>query len=186
MSTPRRYQPIPDPEHLIDALATIKSRCTRCPECDTDWLWNGVAKDEMWRAYFQLNGVRHGVRRTVYAATARKPLLDGQIVATKCECPNCLNPELLFAQTRADKLIRQIATGGIFHAQHRASIKTSVRANGIAKLNVTKVQEIRSSDESSTVLAERFGVSPQTIRHVRSHKTWNDVTFFAGLGARHV
>ena len=54
-----------------------------------------------------------------------------------------------------------------------------------AKLTLDQARTIRMSDESGTVLAERYSVSRQTVNRIKAGTAWREVsTPFAGLGAR--
>jgi hypothetical protein len=69
--------------------------------------------------------------------------------------------------------------------KHRLAVANAIRNSRVAKLNPERVHEIRSTDVSAAELAQRFGVTPETINQVRAHKIWRDYSSpFAGLGAR--
>ena len=43
------------------------------------------------------------------------------------------------------------------------------------KLSASEVKAIRESQEMRKTLAERYGVTPRTISHIRSRETWGYV-----------
>ncbi len=184
MSAPKSYQTTPAPENLATVLAKILARCQRCPSCETDWLWVGNHHDEIWHATIQSDGVRYNVRRTVHAAHSKAPLAPGNVLTTRCECQNCLNPGLIAVQTKGDVVRRQTALGLLHHAQHRAAIDRARREKRQTKLDMTKAREIRASEDSLDELAEQYGVSREAVRRVRANQNWRETTPFSGLGAR--
>ncbi|MGC4396007.1 hypothetical protein [Hydrogenophaga sp. T2] len=184
MSSPKAYLPSPAAGALIDVLAKIRARCKLCPACVTPWLWSGNHQDAIWHAQIQLEGTRYNVRKTVHAAHATKPLGPGEVVTTRCECPNCLNPELLVTETKGDVVRRQTAQGLHHHAQHRAAIDRARREKRETKLDMQKAREIRASEAPLRELAQRYGVSAEAVRRVRANLNWRETTPFSGLGAR--
>lgn len=184
MRQPRRYVGIPAPEDMQHVLAKIQDRCAVCPSCETKWLWIGNHKDEIWHATFETNFQRYSVRKTVHAATAKKPLKAGSVVVTRCECPNCLNPELLATETKGDVVRRQTADGLLHHAAHRAAINRGRSTKRETKLDMAKAREIRASEASTRDLAKRYGVSPQAVSQVRLNRTWRESSPFQGLFPR--
>lgn len=87
---------------------------------------------------------------------------DGMWVLHRCDVRSCVNPSHLFIGTRKENvkdmlMKRRQATG---------------ERHGRAKLNNESVLEIRSSLESSSKLAARYGVSTEAIREVRVNNTW--------------
>lgn len=45
--------------------------------------------------------------------------------------------------------------------------------NNAVKLTLIAVNEIRSSNENSTILSKKYGISRRTISDIRRYKTWN-------------
>lgn len=73
---------------------------------------------------------------------------------------------------------------GAFKIQRVIAATKRSRAKG--KLNEQAAVEIRASDETLTVLAERYGVHFSLISKVKTGQAWREFggNPFAGLGAR--
>lgn len=168
--------------NLDDVKARIQARCAICPECGAKWLWVGNNSTEMHRAMIEVDGKRYGVKTTVYKATYGDPVRP--CVVTTCHEPACLNPELLKSVSKRHIVMRSIKEGKILNAEHRLMIVKGRRSRD-TKLDMEKAQTIRSSDKPMKELARDYGVSPETIRRVKSMEQW--VPFsnpFSGLGAK--
>jgi HNH endonuclease len=82
------------------------------------------------------------------------------LVCHTCDNPSCVNPSHLFCGTPLDNIRDMDAKGRrICNAPRRV-------------LKANDVKAIRDSNERPGVLANHYGVSRQTIRNVRSFRTW--------------
>lgn len=93
------------------------------------------------------------------------PIPDGLLVLHRCDNPTCVNPDHLFLGTNDDNMAdRQAKT-----RQARGE-----RA-GRARLKEAAVRDIRSSPASTKELAQKYSVAPETIKGVRSGRTWRHI-----------
>lgn len=123
----------------------------------------------MPRAMFQLSG-----RRLV----PRVP------IETTCDEKLCINPAHLRKTTVARIAQRKAAAGGWTGVLRCSKIATTKRASPLAKLTIELAREIRLSDETNIVLAERHDVDPSLIQGIKAGKRWRDYSNpFAGLMA---
>jgi hypothetical protein len=92
----------------------------------------------------------------------RGELPIGLCVLHKCDVRSCVNPEHLFLGTVQDNQSDAVQKGRIRNGE----------AHYNAKLTQSQVLEIRASTESSPKIAQRFGISPRAVRHLRKRETW--------------
>lgn len=86
------------------------------------------------------------------------PIGSGLVVCHRCDNPACVNPEHLFLGTQADNM---------------ADMRKK-RRNGWNNVKLTEaaVAEIRSSSESHSAVARRYGVVRTTIANIRHGVSW--------------
>ena|SRR5689334_17005961 len=133
-------------------------------ESGTCWLWQGYRHD----CGYGLLSIK---KRNFYAHRIawemfRGPIPDGMHVLHRCDVPACVNPEHLFLGTNDDNIADKVSKG----RQPRGETQ------GSSVLTDSDVKAIRSSQESSRLLAERFRVSQSNIYQVRTGRTWAHIT----------
>lgn len=92
------------------------------------------------------------------------------LVCHHCDNRQCVNPDHLFLGTCGDNVRDMHAKG-----RWKQNVRLVGELNPLSKLTEEMVHEIRSSGETITVLAARFGVTPGCIAHVRRRLTWRHV-----------
>ena len=112
-----------------------------------NWMWN--RQREGYGRIHLPDGSKPQAHR-VYYERHKGPIPKGFDIDHLCRNRRCVNPEHLEAVTRAENL----------------------RRGSRAKLNIEQVKEIRASSVRSGLLAERYGVSRETIISVRNGTTW--------------
>ncbi len=159
-------------------LKTIHDRCDEVGEC---WIW----KDAVGQHGYPIIRRRPGgcllVRRVAVALDGR-PAAPRQPVACTCNEKRCCNPAHL--KPSSPKAIGKAAAArGSFASKSRAAkIAAGKRSSGSAKLTMEQVREIRLSEDSGPVLAERYGVNRSLIGGIRRGTAWRDYSNpFAGL-----
>lgn len=95
---------------------------------------------------------------------------DALCILHRCDNPACVNPAHLFlgtmAENNADRDMKGRARGGSRPGEkHHA-----------AKLTDDQINEIRKATGLQREIAERFGVSQQSVSMIRNRKTWNHIT----------
>lgn len=106
---------------------------------------------------------------------ANGPMPKGTwVVMHMCDMPACVNPAHLKLGTQTDNL-RDMRSK---HRDHEGFAIEPIRgeAHHCANFTEADVRAIRASTESSTVIAERYGVHRTSIIKIRSRKTWKHVT----------
>ena len=61
---------------------------------------------------------------------------------------------------------------GAFLVPHRGGPPQHGENNGRSRLTLAQVEKIRTSTESISVLADRYGMGRTTISEIRARKTW--------------
>ena len=109
----------------------------------------------------------------------------GHIVRMTCECKKCIEPAHMKCTTY-QRLAKQLGALGVMSGPVRsAAIQKAKRNSKQCKLTLDAVRAIRASDETTIVLAARYGVAQAHISKVRKHKCQIDYQSpFTGLGAR--
>jgi len=69
----------------------------------------------------------------------------------------------------------RLSRGDSHYSRQQPELLARGVANGNAKLNEDKVRAIRSSSASDESLASDFSIHPDTIRQIRTYKTWKHV-----------
>ena len=180
-----------NPNPRIDALikeSMLMMRVVMNIEDDGEcWTWTG-AVNQQGHPIIHLRQPVHGhvgcltVRRYVFLLT-NGFLLPRQPIGCTCGDKLCVNPAHLY-QSSFSKVAKIAAKNGAWQGQDRA-IKISIAKRATAKLDPQKAAEIRMSDESGPVLAERYGVNRSLVNSIKRGLIWRDYSSpFAGLGAR--
>lgn len=136
------------------------------------WLWLG----KIWNGYGRLHhGWAHRIAWIVFIG----PIPMGKNVLHKCDLGICVNPDHLFLGTQRDNLQDCAAKRRngykIFHGENHWK----------AKFTADEVIQIKSSDLSRRELAQMFGVSEWTIKHVRSNRSWKKLQGETNVYGRH-
>ena len=124
------------------------------------WLWTGQLSPN---GYGILSATEWGNSAHRISWNIFKGKIDGELlVLHKCDVKTCVNPDHLFLGTHKD------------NSNDKVAKNRTIRGDKVkgSKLTEQKVLEIRNSNECWNVLANRYGVSPQTIYEVKAKKTW--------------
>jgi len=145
---------------------TIEANCI--PEPNTGcWLWTGHVNPQGYGRF----GTRHKAHRVSFEVH-NGPIPAGHHICHRCDQPGCVNPEHLFAGTRADNM-RDASRKGRFYGQGRPE------RNPQAKLTPTAAAFIRANyirghvEFGGRALAKTYGVSPAAISTVVRGKSWD-------------
>lgn len=162
-------------ERAGETLESIKTMCDIDGDC---WIWRGGLKDGaplMW-----LHNRQVLVRRVAYAL-ARGDDLDGSVVVRNvCDEARCVNPAHQVKHSRM-RLLRE--NGRKPHSQ-ATKLAMTLRARARSVLTPEAVAEIRESEAGRDELAERFGVTRETIRRVQVGESWAPLSGLFALGGK--
>ena len=151
---------------------TIEERFWRKVDvCGPDdcWLWGGRMSGN---GYGNIGrGPRDGGIITAHRLSYiihKGPIPDGFVVMHSCDNKRCVNPSHLSAGTIAENARQAVERG--LHPR----IAPKGTANGKAKLTPDMVRYIRANpDKQHLDIAREFGLSANTIRGVRTGRTWS-------------
>jgi hypothetical protein len=128
------------------------------------WLWEGAVN---WKGYGRMlwEGRSIGAHRALFFITSG-PVPRHIDVCHRCDTPACVNPDHLFAGTRADNM-------------RDASIKKRIRTPVLSgeacpnsKLTLAQVRHIKTDARSNRAMAKIYGVDKGTIAAIRNGITW--------------
>lgn len=125
------------------------------------WNWTGKKDKDGYGEYF-FDNKKSRAHRSVYRYFVAE-IPNGLVACHKCDNPSCVNPDHIFIGTTKDNAVDARDKGRAFVGEK----------NGRSKLTREIVGIIRSSDEDSAVLAERYGVSKHTISRAKNGGSWN-------------
>jgi hypothetical protein len=136
----------------------------------TCWPWKGSRT--VRGGYGQLNekGKLIKAHRFVLEWKLGRKITRGKMALHSCGNAPCCNPRHIYEGTAAQN--NQDAK------RHGTLYKIPVlrgEDSPSAKLTVAQVKEIRSSEESHTALAKKFGVTKQAIFRIRKRLSWRSV-----------
>lgn len=139
---------------------------TSSGEC---WLWTASKNSKGYGSY-KLNGnlvLAHRYSWEFFNGTIPK----GIFVLHKCDVRNCVNPKHLFIGTNRDNAIDMINKGRGYTPRGEK--------HGMSQLTQVHVDEIRKSYQRYTKgtfsqgwLAQKYGVSQQTVSRIVNNKAW--------------
>lgn len=128
------------------------------------WPWRyGSTKDGYGE--YRIGDSSGDVSSRVAYRIATGPIPNGMVVRHTCDNRLCCNPSHLVIGTHADNVADRVARGRSAKGE----------SHGKSVLNEMLVRVIRSSPLSDKYFADRLGVHEDTIRDVRSRKTWSHV-----------
>ena len=135
---------------------------------DGCWLWTGC-RDKKGYGRIMLDGHSERAYRHAWRLT-HGAIPDGLFVLHKCDNPPCVRPDHLYVGTKGDNLRDRISRfpetcpKGATHGQAKLS-----------QLEVNAIRRLSHRGHSANVLAGKFHVVPETIRDIRSGRTWKSV-----------
>lgn len=127
------------------------------------WIWLGAPTPKgygQYRKKGQKPQQAHRASWTVYNG----PIPEGMQVCHKCDVPSCINPAHLFLGTPADNSADMVRKG-------RSSKQRGMAASR-ARLTDQEVLAIRSSKETPSALASKYGISRCHVSNIRRRYCW--------------
>jgi hypothetical protein len=141
------------------------------------WLWFGTVNKTGY-------GKLTIKKKTVLAHRASVMYLrgedvsEGAFVCHHCDTPQCINPNHLYVGTAKDNYDDSVRRGrrpssyGKRRGEKRWSGEHRGENNPNAKLTLAEARFIASSNERTSALAKKFGVSVYTIKDIKKGRTW--------------
>jgi DNA-directed RNA polymerase subunit M/transcription elongation factor TFIIS len=127
------------------------------------WSWSGTI-DQDGYALLPFRGKLYRANRVALMVTGVNIDSD-KYACHRCGNQWCVNPSHIYAGTAS-----QNNNDKIRHGTHRQGSDMHS-----AKLSEQQVSEIRLSKESCSKIAQKYGVSPSNIKHIKNRRTWKHV-----------
>jgi hypothetical protein len=124
------------------------------------WDWT-AARDRCGYGRLKVDGGIKSAHRLSWVL-ANGPIPDGLHVCHTCDNPGCVNPVHLFVTDHRGNMADMAAKG-------RSPRGVASRS---AKLTRRDILAIRADDRLQRIIAEKYGVQPQTISSVKRRLTW--------------
>lgn len=123
------------------------------------------------------HGGRLSATRAAWMFAGKRAPGHGEVVVRVCDSYDCVHPEHLALRTRAELLrITQERLGPIWNSLHRIGTTRAVQTKHPSrKLTPEIAREIRMSDESCSVLAERHGIAKSRAIAIKAGRAWREV-----------
>lgn len=154
---------------ITHTLETLQARTIEEGDC---WLWQGYSQNNTPQVVAYPDGQKKmvSVRRLLRELATGRPQPDGHYGNT-CGNPLCVNPDHTIWKSDAAHM-RYMAKKRVVSNVTASKLRKYRVDSGQAKLCESKAQEIRLSQESGQVLADRFGVSRSWINKIRKGAAW--------------
>jgi hypothetical protein len=133
------------------------------------WIWMQATNIHGYGA-MKLGGRTARPHRAVFELVHGVRLSSDTDVCHRCDNRLCVNPDHLFAGTRADNMQDAARKGRTYKPNLRGEALTQ------SKLTEADVRGIRSDPRSGRALASIYGVERTTIGCIRRRETWRHVT----------
>ena len=155
------YRPMEDASGKAEKLAALLANTTPGGPDGSCMEWQGRVESA---GYGVIHEGRKKVRVHRETLSLAKSLPEGLFALHHCDNRRCINPEHLFAGTKADNNRDMTAKGRlvVFRGEDRTT----------AKLTAEAVAYIHASSDSHKALGLRFGVDRNLIRKVRAGQAW--------------
>lgn len=140
---------------------------------DECWLWRGSKNEAGYGRVPDEHGTMLLAHRAVWSVHHGKKIPNGMVLMHICDTPACVNPAHLKLGSQAENL-RDMREKGRGHDGF-AIEPIRGEAHHCANFTEDDVRAIRASEESSTVIAKRYGVHRTSIIKIRSRKTWKHI-----------
>lgn len=153
----------------VHTVESLKARTIVQGDC---WLWQGYSANNTP----QVGAYPDGKKTMVSVRKLMRELLSGQPqpaghYGQTCGNPLCVNPS--HTLWRGEKShMRHMAKKRKVTAVTAMKLREYRIKSGMAKIDEAQAEEIRMSNESGPVLAERFGVSKSWINKIKRGRAW--------------
>jgi hypothetical protein len=150
------------PKRITDTRLRIEADSIPVTESGC-WLWLGTVNHRGYGC-ISVNDKTHTAHRLAWEAW-QGPIAAGAYVLHKCDVRCCVNPRHLFLGDHAENMADMTRKGRSLYGEK----------NTMSKLDDKTVLLIRSSTESSRVMAQKLGVSKSLVKQVRARTIWKHV-----------
>lgn len=138
----------------------VTTRITKQPGANGCWEWQGAAS--RGRPIVTDQGRTRNARRVAWVTANRRPLRPGKIVTSTCGNTLCLRPDHLILADSASEV-------------QKIAVKHRKNKNLVPAITVRALRKDRLSTHLD--LARRFNLSPDTVRSIRTNRTYHDPSY---------
>lgn len=123
------------------------------------WEWTGSVN---WAGYghFDFHSIRSAHRFSYYIFKGE--LSEGMEVCHSCDNPKCVNPAHLWLGTRSENI-------------RDAAIKGRTNTVRLSPADVRTIRELHDSGAPTDDIAQRYGMSKDTVQDIVSRRTWDHI-----------
>lgn len=132
------------------------------------WMWSGYTLPRRGYGQFFFNGKTQRAHRVAWLLF-RGAIPPQRYVCHSCDCPQCVNPDHLWIGDAA-------ANNADMAAKGRARLIHYGPANGMAKLDPSRVSEIRelaAHGKSRRAIARLFGIAKSHVDRIVHYRVWS-------------
>lgn len=159
------------------AWMSITEKTVEEGEC---WIWTAATSSGNGYPIMKMPGCPCETVRRIVLRMSGKPLKPRQPVEATCNERLCVNPAHIRASSAAAVAQKAAERGAFSTITRRAKIAASRR--GKMKLTLEQAREIRCSEETGPVLAQRYGVNRSLVNNIKAGRAWREYSSpFAGL-----
>lgn len=151
-------------------IHTIKSLKAKTIDDAGCWIWQGYYANKSPNVSHA--GQMVSVRR-LFLDLLGKTYSPKAFMSASCEDHRCVNPEHIKIHTHAQHMARLLKQSHKSPTR-KANVQKYKRQHE-AKINIDIAREIRLSDETGPVLAQRYGINRSLISRIRRNEAWVDV-----------
>lgn len=117
---------------------------------------------------------KHTVRSVIWFLVNGRKTKPGHVIMAKCCNDRCVKFSHLVEVTR-DEANKRHSKAGVFNSPRAFAQRMRIaRTRDRTKLTIEIAREIRMSDEPSKVLAERYGVTKESINAIKRGAAWRE------------
>lgn len=161
MRKQRARRPAPASVSELYALAAEVGECIE---------WQGTVRNGSPMLYF--DGREHSVRRLVWDLEQGAPMLAGRFATPGCRNHRCIRSEHIDALT-SKQIAQRAAKAGRFSSVMRR-MRVAAGKQRIGKITMEIARAIRASEETSVVLAGRYGIHKSMAARIRRGEAWRE------------
>jgi hypothetical protein len=154
--------------HRLAFHPSLKDRLERGYEVAANgcWIWRGTINNAGYGITSD-NGRKKLAHRAMRELVGR-PIPPGMDACHSCDTPACINPDHIFAGSRADNMRDAARKGRTRRGEQVSSAKLSASV-------VRQMRELFAAGVRQARIAERFGVDPRHVHAVVRGHLWRHV-----------
>jgi hypothetical protein len=155
---------------MIDFFSKLNMRGDN--EC---WEWTG-SRSAFGHGSFNMSGLSSSNSHRIMYKLTKGPIPTGMFVCHSCDNPPCCNPAHLWLGTPKDNMADCVSKGRFKATPPPLHMRARGEQSARSKLNNEQVTDIFLSNDSTKILADKYGIGMNSIRYIKTGVTWAHVT----------